>query len=305
MKSRGERKQALQKLLSDLSVLVDDDIKNLEEDKKTTRSKQPFSNSKRETIYYINSNMLKRGKYQPRGEIDLNSLQELTHSIKAQGILQPLIVRSIGEKKYEVVVGERRWRAAQLAGLTEIPAIINDISDEEATAFALIENLQREDLGPLEEANGYQKLIEEFKFTHDEIAQKVGKSRTSITNVLRLLSLQDEVKVLLREGKLEMGHARALLSLPIEKQVEVAKHVVNRQLSVRGTEKLIQQIKGHVPVLEKLNTDLLNQAKNLSSLLADKLSSEVRIKINNNGEGKMIVNFSSLDEIEWLLKKLG
>ena len=186
-----------------------------------------------------------------------------------------------------------------------MPAIIVDIKNEEAAAFALIENLQREDLNPIEEVNGYQRLIEDFKFTHDEVAQKVGKSRASITNALRLLNLQNEVKNLLQSGKLEMGHARALLSLSAEKQFESAKLVVSKQLSVRETEKLVQRIKNPAPILEELSADLMSRANKLSHRLADKLSNEVKIKVNNNGEGRVVINFSALDEIDWLLNKLG
>ncbi len=190
---------------------------------------------------------IQRGKYQPRRDMDPQALEELANSIRSQGIIQPLIVRPVGNK-YEIIAGERRWRAAQLAGLTEVPVIVRHIPDEAAIAIALIENIQRENLNPIEEATALQRLINEFGMTHQQVADAVGKSRTSVTNLLRLLALPEEVKSMLERGLLEMGHARTLITLPESVQLEAAEMIVSRGLSVRETENLVRQLQAPAQV---------------------------------------------------------
>jgi len=249
---------------------------------------------------------LRPGKYQPRTHMDETSLAELAASIKAQGVMQPILARAIdhtpGAERYEIVAGERRWRAAQLAGLSEVPVLIRGIPDEQALAMALIENIQRENLNPLEEAQGLQRLIDEFGLTHQQAADAVGRSRPAATNLLRLLQLTAAVQEMLVTGKLDMGHARALLPLSGAQQVALAQRIVQRGLSVREAERLVQHLlnppKKH-PV-QVVDRDLLR----LQEELSDDLGANVAIRSNKKGAGKMTIEFGSLDQLDGLLARL-
>lgn len=249
---------------------------------------------------------LQRGRYQPRSDMRQDSLQELAESIKKQGIMQPIVVRPISgegrETQYEIIAGERRWRAAQLAELSEVPVIIRDVADEDAIAMALIENIQRENLNPLEEALALHRLIEEFDLTHDEAAQAVGRSRASVSNMLRLLDLEQGVKNLVAERELSMGHARAILAISNDKQLQVAKDVVKRGLSVRATESLIRGLlQPSRPKTEK-QTQKNPDIRRLENDLTDKLGARVAIE-DKKGKGKLVIQYSSLDELDGILSK--
>lgn len=250
-------------------------------------------------LQHIPLESIQRGKYQPRGDMDQTSLEELAESIKAQGVMQPIVVRSISKNKFEIIAGERRWRAAQLAGLKTIPALVREVSDEAAIAMALIENIQREDLNPIEEAVALQRLQKEFELTQQEVANAVGKSRASVANLLRLISLPDEVKTLLTHGDLEMGHARALLGLPVEQQVDAARHVVAKGLTVRQTEALVRNILADKPAKEKPAID--PDVKRLEQKLAERLGTQVQIKHGAKGKGQLVIKYGSLDELQGVL----
>ncbi len=242
---------------------------------------------------------LQRGKYQPRQDINPEKLQELADSIKAQGIIQPIIVRQLAYEKYEIIAGERRWRAAQLAGLTQVPIVVKEMDDRSAMAVALIENIQREDLNPLEEAEALKRLLEEFEMTHQHIADAVGKSRTTVTNLLRLIELHSEVKKLLVNGQLEMGHARALLSLDGAKQVAAAHRVVKEGLTVRATERLVKDLHSE-PKIQKIKVvdkDTLRLQESLTACLGAK----VVIDHKENGSGKLVIAYTSLDELDGII----
>lgn len=244
------------------------------------------------------------GQYQPRRFFDESALEALANSIKSQGIIQPIVVRSVkGDSRFEILAGERRWRASQLAGLERIPVIFKEMSDQEALAVALIENIQREDLNPVETAIALKRLIEEFSLTHQEVGDVIGRSRSSITNTLRLLDLAPEVQALLSEGKLDMGHARALLSLPAKKQLVVAKQVVEHALTVRDTERLVkQQLSGNVKDVKKTekDPDLLSLERNLSEILG----AMTEIKARKKGKGEVVIRYNSLDELDGILLKI-
>lgn len=244
--------------------------------------------------------VIQRGKYQPRRDIDPVTLDELAHSIRTQGVMQPIVVRSIGSGRYEIIAGERRWRASQQAGLDKIPALVRDVSDEAAIAMALIENIQREDLNPIEEAVALQRLQQEFQLTQQQVADAVGKSRVTISNLLRLIALPEEIKTLLSHGDLEMGHARALLGLPAEQQVEGARHVVARGLTVRQTEALVRQwlnSTGQPKTEPKSDPDIVR----LEQRLAERLGSPVQIKHGEKGKGQLVIRYNSLDELQGVL----
>jgi len=244
---------------------------------------------------------LKTGKYQPRSHMNQIALNELAESIKMQGIMQPIVVRPVGNMKYEIVAGERRWRAAKLANLSEVPILIKDIPDESALAMALIENIQREDLNAIEEAKGIQRLIDEFGMTHESASHVLGKSRTTVTNLLRLLNLSEHVQKALLEGKIEMGHARALLSLSASDQVMICQKVISKNLSVRDVEALIGQQRPAKRNIKKQKTaDIVNFEANLS----DKLGTSVKISHKSNGSGVLKINYSNLDELDSILKKI-
>ncbi|MCX7165882.1 MAG: ParB/RepB/Spo0J family partition protein [Rhodocyclales bacterium] len=247
---------------------------------------------------------LQPGKYQPRTRMDPGSLEELAASIKAQGLIQPISVRPVASGRYEIIAGERRWRAAQIAGLPEVPVLIRDIPDDAALAMSLIENIQREDLNPLEEAAGIQRLIDEFKMTHQEAADAVGRSRSAATNLLRLLQLAKPAQDMLMAGDIEMGHARALLPLSKSEQVRMAALVADRGFSVRETERLVAR-ELNPPTMKsrdkKPDRDLLRVEEELS----DRLGATVKISANRKGGGSLSIRFGSLDQLDGLLARLG
>jgi ParB family chromosome partitioning protein len=245
---------------------------------------------------------LQRGRYQPRTRMDDASLQDLAASIRKQGLMQPILVRPLERGRYEIIAGERRWRAAKIAGLGEVPAIIREVPDSAALAMALVENIQRENLNPLEEASGVQRLIGEFKLTHQEAAEAIGRSRAATTNLLRLLNLQKPVQVLMLDGKLEMGHARALLALEGRRQESVAKRVSARGLSVRQTESLVNAILRPAPKSRRrFNTD--RDVARLEEELSEEIGTTVLIRPGKKGAGKLIVSYSSPEHLDDLLSR--
>ena len=249
---------------------------------------------------------LRPGKYQPRTHMDEESLAELAASIKSQGVMQPILVRAVddtpGAERYEIVAGERRWRASKMAGLSEVPVLIRRIPDEQALAMALIENIQRENLNPLEEAQGLQRLVDEFGLTHQQAADAVGRSRPAASNLLRLLQLSAPVQDLLMSGKLDMGHARALLPLTGAQQVAVAQRVIQKDLSVREAERLVQQIVNppKKPAAAPVDRDILR----LQEEISDSIGAAVAIRSNKKGSGKITIEFNDLDQLDGILGKL-
>ena len=251
-------------------------------------------------LQHLPLDLIQRGKYQPRRDMDPSALEELANSIKAQGVMQPIVVRPIGGGRFEIIAGERRWRASQQAGLDKIPAMVREVPDEAAIAMALIENIQREDLNPIEEAVALQRLQQEFELTQQQVADAVGKSRVTISNLLRLIALPEEIKTLLSHGDLEMGHARALLGLPLEQQVEGARHVVARGLTVRQTEALVRQwLNSKEKPAEKVKAD--PDINRLEQRLAEKLGAPVQIKHGQKGKGQLVIRYNSLDELQGVL----
>ena len=246
--------------------------------------------------------LIQRGKYQPRADFDEAALEELASSIKSQGLMQPIVIRPIGPQKYEIIAGERRWRAAQIAGLDSIPAVIRMVSDEAAIAMSLIENIQREDLNPIEEALALKRLQDEFKLTQQEVADAVGRSRTAVTNLMRLVGLHIDVQKMLQTGLLEMGHARTLLTLPEIKQVDFARDIAKKGLSVRQTEELVRKAKSPKEVVSERSID--PNIKNLEESLGEKLGAKVLIEHKTNGKGRLIVSYNSLDELDGILAHL-
>ena len=250
-------------------------------------------------LQHLTLDCIQRGKYQPRGDMDPSSLEELAQSIKAQGVMQPIVVRLIATNQYEIIAGERRWRASKLAGLATIPALVRNVSDEAAIAMALIENIQREDLNPVEEAIALQRLQKEFELTQQEVANAVGKSRASIANLLRLIGLPDEIKTLLAHGDLEMGHARALLGLPADQQVEAARQVVAKAFTVRQTEALVRNMRTPKPAKETPALD--PDVKRLEQKLAERLGTQVQIKHGQKGKGQLVIRYGTLEELQGVL----
>ena len=268
------------------------------------------TSSGEDSLRQIPVELLQRGQYQPRVDMRQDSLEDLANSIRAQGVVQPIVVRPIerrgNEQRYEIVAGERRWRAAQLAGLAEIPAVIREVPDESAIAMALIENIQRENLNPLEEARALDRLIREFDLTHAEAAQAVGRSRAAVSNLLRLRDLSDKVKPLLEDRQLEMGHARALLSIAnATQQHDAARQVVKKGLSVRETERLVKRIlegakpKGATKAPAQ-NADI----RRLEMEVSEKLGAKVSVNHTNKGAGKLVISYNSLDELDGILKHI-
>ena len=245
---------------------------------------------------------LQRGKYQPRKDIDPEKLQELADSIKAQGIIQPIIVRKLDTDKYEIVAGERRWRAAQLAGLQDVSVIIRDIDDRATMAQTLIENIQREDLNPLEEAEALRRLLDEFGMTHQQIAESIGKSRVTVTNLLRLIDLQPEVKTLLLNRQLEMGHARALLGLNGSQQVNAAQKVAKEGLTVRATERMVKALLEQPQPSKEKTVD--HDTLRLQNELTAHLGARVLIDHKDNGSGKLIINYTTLEELDGIISQI-
>ena len=246
--------------------------------------------------------LIQRGRYQPRRDMDPAALQELADSIRQQGVMQPVVVRPIAEGRYELIAGERRWRATQMAGLDSIPAIIRDVPDEAAIAMALIENIQRENLNPIEEAFALQRLQDEFGLTQAQVAEAVGKSRTTITNLLRLIGLSEDVRIMLEHGDLEMGHGRAMLTLAPELQMQVAKQVVAKSLSVRQTEALVRRVQQETPDSKSRKKGTLDpNIRALQDDLAERLGARVSIDHGQRGKGKLVIEYSSLDELDGIL----
>lgn len=244
--------------------------------------------------------LLQRGRYQPRRDMSPDALEELAESIRAQGVMQPIVVRPVSGDNYEIIAGERRWRAAQLAELDVIPAVVREVSDESAIAMALIENLQREDLNPMEESLALARLKDEFELTHQQVADAVGKSRAMVSNLLRLMSLEAEVKTLLEHGDLEMGHARALLALEQQEQVDAARQVVAKGLSVRQTEELVRnfsQLNAPKPAPKREDPNV----RKLMNDLSDKLGAPVKLNQGKGGKGKLVISYGSLDELDGIL----
>ena len=250
-------------------------------------------------LRHLQVGCMERGRYQPRRDMSPDALEELAESIRAQGVMQPIVVRPLGDKRYEIIAGERRWRAAQMAELDTIPAVIREVPDEAAIAMALIENIQRENLNPMEEAIALGRLKEEFGLTHQQVADAVGKSRAMVTNLLRLMSLESDVKKLLEHGDLEMGHARALLALTGNKQIEAARTVVAKGLSVRQTEELVRDFEKAKPAKPAAPKEDPN-VKALISDLSDRLGAPVQIQ-QQGKKGKLVISYNNLDELDGIL----
>jgi ParB family transcriptional regulator, chromosome partitioning protein len=272
------------------------------ENEPTTNTEgQKESLNKNAELQNLPIEQLHPGKYQPRKDMSAEALDDLANSIKSQGIIQPIVVRPISEHSYEIIAGERRWRAAQLAELDTVPCLIKHVPDEAAVAIALIENIQREDLNAMEEAIALERLLIEFELTHQEVADAVGKSRTAVTNLLRLNNLNSEVKTLLEHGDIEMGHARALLALDSDIQTTTARIVVAKELNVRETEALIKKVQQPVKEVEEKPVD--PNTKALEQNLSEKLGSNVTINHNKKGKGKLVISYSDLSELDGIVSR--
>ncbi len=256
--------------------------------------------AKDERLTHLPIHSLQPGVYQPRRDMREDALEELADSIRSQGIIQPIVVRNIAANQYEIVAGERRWRAALLANLPKVPVVIRDLSDEAALAMALIENIQRENLNPIEEAVALQRLMKEFELTHEQAAQSVGKSRSVVTNLLRLLSLQEKVKVMLENGDIEMGHARALLTLEGLEQIQAAQYIVAKELTVRETEAYLKRTPQGKKPKKVEDPDVVR----LEQRLSDTLGAKVTIQHQTNGKGKLAIKYNSVDELEGILEHI-
>ena len=255
----------------------------------------------RDALLTLPVTRIRPGRYQPRTKMDQQALAELAASIRSQGLMQPLLVRPVDRDRYELIAGERRWRAAQMAGLDEVPALVREVADDAALAMSLIENIQRENLNPMEEAAGIQRLVDEFRMTHEQAADAVGRSRSATTNLLRLLKLARPVQEMLMEGALEMGHARALLALDGARQIEAGKRVAAKGLSVRETEALVQtMLRGPIARRSRVDRDLAR----LEEEISERLGTTVEIRAGKKGSGKLVVHYSSLDHLDELVKKL-
>ena len=285
-----------------LEALLGSGATNLKDDIAQVTAKQIDSTTSSAEFQHLPIDVIQRGRYQPRTNFNLDALQELADSIKAQGVVQPIVVRPLSATpgQYELVAGERRWRAAQLAELHEIPALVRDISDQEAMAVALIENIQRQELNPIEEAKALVRLVEEFGLTHQEAADAVGRSRVSVSNLLRLLTLATDVRHMVEDGQLEMGHARAILGLESTKQLQAALEVAKKGLSVRETEQLVRKL--NKPESEKVEKASLDpDTRRLQEDLSEKLGAKVVFQHGNNGKGKMLIHYNSIDELDGIL----
>ncbi len=255
-------------------------------------------------MYTIDVDLIQRGTYQPRVHFEPEALQELADSIRAQGVVQPIVVRPLEGNRYELIAGERRWRAAQLAGLGEIPAVVRDLDDPTAAAVSLIENIQRENLNPLEESRALQRLIDEFSMTHQQVAEAVGRSRTSVTNLLRLKDLNEDVKTLVDEKQIEMGHARALLALTGSEQSLIARRVADKGLSVRETEQLVRKQLNPVEKPQSGGGRQDPDIKRLQEELSERIGAPVAIESKIGGKGKLVISYTSLDELDGILSKI-
>ena len=272
---------------------------------KPIQSREPPSqiNAPRESeLKNIPIDLIQRGRYQPRTDMQPEALEELAASIKAQGVMQPIVIRPISSEKYEIIAGERRWRACQIAGLTVIPSIIKPVGDEAAIAMSLIENIQREDLNPIEEAIALKRLQDEFQLTQQEVANAVGKSRAAVTNLMRLMNLHVDVQNMLVKGQIEMGHARALLSLPDLHQIKAAKIVAKRELSVRQTESFVRREAEQKSTESRKPIDA--DIKNLEETLTEKLGAKVLIQHTAKGKGRVVLKYNSLDELDGILSHI-
>lgn len=262
--------------------------------------------AKQDQLRTLPLDLLQRGQYQPRDDMRVETLDNLADSIRAQGVLQPIVVRPLSgsgaETRYEIIAGERRWRAAQLAGLQEIPAVIREVPDEAAVAMSLIENIQRENLNPLEEARALYRLTAEFELTHEQAAKAVGRSRSAVSNLLRLLELDEGVRAMVEARELEMGHARALLGLPANRQIEVARQVARNGLSVREAERLVKQLQA--PKKPKVARKVDPNIRALESDLSEKLGARVQLQQAGRGKGKLVIPYNSLDELEGILEHI-
>jgi ParB family chromosome partitioning protein len=252
-------------------------------------------------LQYLPIEQLQQGKYQPRKDMSAEALEDLSNSIRSQGIIQPIVVRNVDANTYEIIAGERRWRAAQIAGIDKVPCIIKNVEDEAAIAIALIENIQREDLNAMEEAIALERLLTEFELTHQEVANAVGKSRTTVSNLLRLNKLNEDVKTLLEHGDIEMGHARALLALEDDLQSNTARTVVAKDLTVRETEALIKKIQAPEKIVEETVKD--PDTKSLEQNLSEKFGSQVTIAHNKKGKGKLVISYTNLDELDGIVAR--
>lgn len=255
-------------------------------------------------LRHIAIELIQRGTYQPRVHFEPEALQELADSIKAQGVIQPIVVRPISAGKFELIAGERRWRASQLAGLHEIPAVVKELNDQSAAAISLIENIQREDLNPLEESRALQRLIDEFDMTHQQVAEVVSRSRASVTNLLRLKDLNEDVKLLVDERKLDMGHARALLALAGQEQSMLANKAAEKGWSVRETERQVKHQLNPAPKVSTASASIDPDIKRLQEQVSERLGAPVDLQHKSNGKGKLVINYSSLDELDGILAKI-
>ena len=274
----------------------DKNKKNPIEEVHVTRSSESHNE-----LHNLALELLQPGKYQPRKDMSSDALEELAASIRTQGVIQPIVVREIKSNQYEIIAGERRWRAAKLAELAEVPCLVKDIPDESAVAIALIENIQREDLNAMEEAVALERLMKEFELTHQEVADAVGKSRTTVSNLLRLNKLNDEVKTLLEHGDIEMGHARALLALEAELQTDIARTVAAKELTVRETENLVK--KALIPEKEIIEKPKDESSEVLAQNIAEKIGAAVAISHNKKGKGKMVISYENLAELDTIVAR--
>jgi len=280
-------------------------VEEVSVDAATDRESSSFKDSS-DGYRFMSVDLIERGRYQPRRDLEPEALEDLANSIRAQGVMQPIVIRPIEAKgRYEIIAGERRWRASQMAGLTEIPVVIKDVPDEAAIAMALIENIQRENLNPMEEAIALQRLQDEFELTQQEVADAVGKSRSAVTNLLRLIKLTNDVRMLLEHGDIEMGHARALLALDGLKQVSAGNEVVAKGLSVRQTEELVRKWQATVPEKAPKQTQLPNpELDSIATNLSQRLAAKVTINQNQKGKGKITIAYDSPEALDTLLGSL-
>lgn len=263
---------------------------------------QPVTHVNDGSLRMLPVEWIRRGTYQPRRDMSADALEELAASIRAQGVMQPIVVRPQGPESFELIAGERRWRASQMAGLDQIPAVIRDVSDEDAIAMALIENIQRENLNPMEEALALQRLQKEFDLTQAGVAEAVGKNRVTVTNLLRLISLEADVRRMLEHGDLEMGHARALLGVQGEQQIEAARQVVAKGMTVRQTEQLVRNlVEGKKTGLDRSEHKADANIQNLEEMLSQRLGATVSIKHGARGKGSLVIKYNSLDELDGIL----
>ncbi|TKB46999.1 ParB/RepB/Spo0J family partition protein [Ferrimonas sediminicola] len=296
------KKRGLGKGLDALLGTSQSVVEKREQQMQSAPRPEPVTEKRDGALVHLRLELLQRGIYQPRRDMSEEALEELAESIRRQGVLQPVVVRPIDGGQYEILAGERRWRASQIAGLDTIPCIIKPVADEAAVAIALIENIQRENLNAMEEAIALQRLADEFDMTHAEVAKAVGKSRTTVTNLLRLNNLNDEVKILLEHGDIEMGHARALLSLEGDAQTLAARAVVAKGMTVRETEKLVSKQLEPTPVKPTKVVD--PDVKRLLNDLTERLGAQVAIQQGSKGKGKLVISYDSLDQLDGIISRV-